>query len=197
MHSSSGYHFISRTPVSYPRSFDHACAFICIHVLCFSLLLLLIPVLHSHSTGIGPHCLNTFQSGALATMFDVGAMIGWLRYQYTCMVVWSTITLKCTYKHMPTMWIAFVHVSNCVFTISQEIKSCRAGVVSHRRTGYTSWLITRTITYVQLTYVLCMNIHHNVIMFVIIWDQAWENQSYLHVKFDLILRVQNVITFYL
>ena len=28
------------------------------------------------STGIGLHCLNTFQSGALATMFDVGAMIG-------------------------------------------------------------------------------------------------------------------------
>ena len=101
----------------------------CIHlhtrIMFFSLLLLLIPVLHSHSTGIGPHCLNTFQSGALATMFDVGAMIGWLRYQYTYMVVWSTITLKCTYKHMPTMWIAFmyIHVSNCVFTISHENKS--------------------------------------------------------------------------
>ena len=28
-------------------------------------------------------------------------------------------------------------------------------------------------------------------------DQAWENRCYLHVKCDLILRVKNVITFYL
>ena len=30
-----------------------------------------------------------------------------------------------------------------------------------------------------------------------ICDRAWENRSYLHVKFDLILRVYNVIKFYL
>lgn len=41
------------------------------------------PTCTCFTTEIGDHCLDTFQSGALAAAFDVGGIIG----EYLCMYV--------------------------------------------------------------------------------------------------------------
>ena len=85
-----------------------------------------------YSTEIGSHCLDTFQSGALSTMFDVGGMIGQCNhvlYVFLYIYVHSTYIHTCVhsyvYVHTVCTLCRYVHMYLCIYVcMPTDIHAC-------------------------------------------------------------------------